>query len=455
MSGRAPTLLVADDNVAVSKALEMLFVADGWRVVTTTRADDVLALVRRSNADVALLDMNFAQDTTSGQEGIDLLRALRAQRPELPVILMTAWATVERAVEAMKLGARDYVGKPWDNEQLVGACRTQLALTRARRPSGSARAELDQRAGFTALVGESSAMLSMLRLVGEIAPTDATVLLTGEGGTGKELVAQAIHASSRRSARSFVKVNMGALPEALVERELFGHVRGAFTDASTDRPGRFAAAAGGSILLDEIGTLPPQHQVKLLRVLQEREYEPLGSTQPVKADVRVIAATNADLKAEMATGRFRRDLYYRLNVVEVRVPSLRERGADVLLLANHFVGLAASRHDRAVRGFTDAANQALLRHPWPGNVRELQHLVERAVILGAGEREWIDEADLFQAERGETTAPSNDTLESMERATIERTLVEHAWNVSRTAQALGLTRQALYRRMERFGLVKL
>ena len=438
---RAPTILVADDHRAVLQALTMLFSEDGWRVVTAETPAALLARCAAEPIDVVVLDMNFQRDTTSGQEGIELIRQLHQSWPELPVVLMTAWATVERAVEAMQLGARDYVRKPWDNERLLAACRTQLALKRARSAEPSDGGDE---------LGRSAAMRAVMRMVAAIAPTEASVLLVGEPGTGKELVARAIHEASRRRGGPFVKVHMGALPDALVERELFGHVRGAFTDAGADRPGRFAAAAGGTILLDEIATMAPQHQVKLLRVLQEREYEPLGSTRPVKADVRVIAATNADLAAEIAAGRFRADLYHRLDVVKVTLPPLRERGDDVSLLADRFLARAGTRHGKALRGFTDAARRALARHAWPGNVRELEHAVERAVILASGE--FIDEADLRIAEAPPPASARGETLDDVERATVERALHEHGWNVTRAAQSLGVTRQALYRRMEKFGL---
>jgi len=441
-----PTVLVADDHRAVLQALTMLFSEDGWRVLTAESPSALLARCAAESIDVVVLDMNFERDTTSGQEGIDLIRRLHQSWPDLPVVLMTAWATVERAVEAMQLGARDYVRKPWDNERLLAACRTQLALRRAQSDGGDLAASDEW--------GRSPAMRAVARMVRAIAPTDASVIITGEPGTGKELVAHAIHAASRRSKKPFIKVNMGALPDALVERELFGHVRGAFTDAGEDRPGRFAAAAGGTILLDEIATLAPQHQVKLLRVLQEREYEPLGSTRPIKADVRVIAATNADLRAEMAAGRFRSDLYHRLNVVEIALPPLRERGDDVLLLADQFLGRSSAQHQRSLRGFTDAARTALVQYGWPGNVRELEHLIERAVILAKSE--FVDAPDLSLPGAGTPAGPAAnaraETLDEVERATIERALREHGWNVTRAAQTLGLTRQALYRRMEKFRL---
>ena len=438
---RAPTILVADDHRAVLQALTMLFSEDGWRVVTAESPSALLARCAAEPIDVVVLDMNFQRDTTSGQEGIELIRQLHQSWPELPVVLMTAWATVERAVEAMQLGARDYVRKPWDNERLLAACRTQLALKRARSAEPSDGGDE---------LGRSPKMRAVMSMVAAIAPTEASVLLVGEPGTGKELVARAIHEASRRRGGPFVKVHMGALPDALVERELFGHVRGAFTDAGADRPGRFAAAAGGTILLDEIATMAPQHQVKLLRVLQEREYEPLGSTRPVKADVRVIAATNADLAAEIAAGRFRADLYHRLDVVRVALPPLRERGDDVSLLADRFLARAGMRHGKSLRGFTDAARRALARHAWPGNVRELEHAVERAVILAGGQ--FIDEADLRIAEAPVPASARGATLDDVERASVERALHEHGWNVTRAAQSLGVTRQALYRRMEKFGL---
>jgi DNA-binding NtrC family response regulator len=423
----------------------MLFTEDGWRVVTAESPSALLGRCASEAIDVVVLDMNFERDTTSGQEGIDLIRQLHQSWPELPVVLMTAWATVERAVEAMQLGARDYVRKPWDNEKLLAACRTQLALGRARRSSEGSSVASDE-------LGRSPPMRAVMRMVHAIAATEATVLILGEPGTGKELVARALHEASPRGGGPFVKVHMGALPDSLVERELFGHVRGAFTDAREDRPGRFAAAAGGTILLDEIATMALQHQVKLLRVLQEREYEPLGSTRPIKADVRVIAATNADLKGEIAAGRFRADLYHRLNVVEVALPPLRERGDDVLSLADRFLARAGTQHVKSVRGFTDAARHALLQHRWPGNVRELEHAVERAVILAHGE--FIGESDLRLAAECAPSAAAvpAGTLDDVERATVERALRDHAWNVTRAAHALGLTRQALYRRMEKFRL---
>jgi len=462
---RSPTILVVDDNQAVCDALRLLFKQEGWRAVPLNdpaRAPQVAAL---EEADLVLLDMNFTRDTTSGAEGIAALEALRAADAQLPVILMTAWGTVERAVEAMKLGAVDYVTKPWENDRLVRTCRAQLELGAARRSNRLLaeqnrvlRAELDGAYDFSAIIGESPRMVEALRLLGDVAPSEATVLVTGPPGTGKELIAHALHANSPRRAKPLVKVHVGALPETLFERELFGHVRGAFTDAHEDRPGRFAVADGGTLFLDEIGTLGAAQQVRLLRVLQEGEFEPLGSTRTRKVDVRIVAATNVDLKAEIAAGRFREDLYYRLNVVEIALPALAERSEDIPVLARRFLEVFATKNRKRVGGFTDEALRALAAYAWPGNVRELENVIERAVILCRGERIGTAELPLSgqpppaaNATSG-LEALSDYTLDELERAMIKRVLDEHKGNISRAATALGLSRAALYRRLEKFGL---
>ncbi len=456
-------ILVVDDNQAVIDALRFLFKQEGWRVVALTEPARVAQAVAREEPELVLLDMNFTRDTTSGAEGIETLKQLRQADPDLPVILMTAWGTVDRAVEAMKLGARDYVTKPWNNERLLHACRTHIELRAARRANRLLseenrvlRADLDRQNDFSGIVGSSVRMVELLRMVADVAPTEATVLITGPPGTGKELIAHAIHANSARKGKPFVKVHVGALPEGLFERELFGHVKGAYTDAREDRPGRFAVADGGTLFLDEIGTIGPAQQVKLLRVLQEGEFEPLGSTHTRKVDVRVVAASNADLKAEIAAARFREDLYYRLNVVEIQMPALRERAEDILLLAERFLKNFATKNRKPVTGFDDDAKQALLDYEWPGNVRELENVIERAVILARGDKISMRELPL---RTGDGAGPAlgvdalgECTLEELERAMVERALKEHKGNVSRAAQALGLSRAALYRRMEKFGL---
>jgi DNA-binding NtrC family response regulator len=457
------TILVVDDNQAVLEALRLLFKLQGWRVVGLNDPSRVTQAAQLEDAQLVLLDMNFTRDTTSGAEGMAALAALRQYDAGLSVVMMTAWGTVERAVEAMKLGAADYITKPWENDRLVAICRAQLELRRVRRQNQLLveqnrlmRAELDAEYDFARIVGHAPGMVEALRLCADVAPSEATVLVTGPPGTGKELVAHAIHHNSPRRAKPFVKVHVGALPEGLFERELFGHVRGAFTDAREDRPGRFDVADGGTLFLDEIGTLGPAQQVKLLRVLQEGEFEPLGSTRTRKVDVRIVSATNVDLKAEIAAGRFREDLYYRLNVVEIRSPPLCERPEDVPLLARRFLVDFARKNRKPVVGFTEEAERALAAYAWPGNVRELENVLERAVILCRGSHIGAGELPLG-APPPPTAQPSLSnlgefTLEELERAMVQRALDEHGGNISRAATALGLSRAALYRRLEKFGL---
>jgi DNA-binding NtrC family response regulator len=448
----------------VLDALRLLFKQEGWRVVGLNDPARVTQVAALEGADLVLLDMNFTRDTISGQEGIDALARLRAADAALPVLLMTAWGTVDRAVQAMKLGAADYVTKPWDNDRLLCTCRAQLELRRVKQTNRLLleqnrlmRGELDANHDFQRIIGQSPTMVAALQLVADVAPTEATVLVTGPPGTGKELIAHAIHANSARRSGPLVKVHVGALPEGLFERELFGHVRGAFTDAREDRPGRFDVAHGGTLFLDEIGTLGPAQQVKLLRVLQEGEFEPLGSTRTRKVDVRIVAATNVDLKAEIAANRFREDLYYRLNVVEVRLPPLCDRPEDVPLLAQQFLAAFARKNRKGVLGFTAEAERALVDYRWPGNVRELENVVERAVILCRGERVGIGELPLLAPAAPVASGPAVEnlgdfTLEELERAMVQRVLKENGGNISRAANALGLSRAALYRRLEKYGL---
>ena len=455
MSQPQPLVLVADDQADVVEALRLLLKAEGYRTVIANVPEGVLALLEREQADAALIDLNYTRDTTSGREGMDLLSRIRALDPTLPVIVMTAWGSVDKAVEAMRLGARDFIEKPWDNARLLTTLRTQVELGRALRVSQRLEQEnqLLRRSGLPDLVAESPAMRPVLELMERVAPSDANVLVTGEHGTGKEVVARWIHAASRRREHSLVVVNVGGLSEGVFESELFGHVRGAFTDAKTDRAGRFELADGGTLFLDEIANITLAQQSRLLRVLQAGELERVGSSQTRHVDVRVIAATNTDLKAEVAGGRFREDLLFGLNTIEIHLPPLRDRREDILPLAQYFLRRHSARYGRARAGFSEEALQHLRYYDWPGNVRELDHAVERAVLLSR--LDTVEAADLALAPLAARTATpdtSGRSLEELERDAIRQALARHEGNVSLAAKALGLSRSALYRRLQRFGI---
>jgi DNA-binding NtrC family response regulator len=401
-----------------------------------------------------LIDLNYARDTTSGQEGLDLLARLQEIDASLPVIVMTAWSSVDLAVEAMRRGARDFVQKPWENARLLATLRTQIALGRALRRGAQLEAEnrILRPEPDPSILGESAAMRPVVELIARVAPSDANVLIVGENGAGKGVVARAIHAASTRRNRPLVTLNAGGVSEGVFESELFGHVKGAFTDARADRVGRFELADGGTLFLDEIANVPASQQGKLLRVVETGEFERLGSSRTRKVDVRILSATNADLAAEVAAGRFRQDLRFRLNTIEITVPPLRDRREDIPLLAQHFLGLHARRYRKDVAGFEPAALQTLLDHPWPGNVRELDHAVERAVLLASGPR--VRPADLgLHPQRDGAEPPLEEMgLEEVEGVLIRKALSRFGGNVSRAAEALGLSRSALYRRMEKYGL---
>jgi DNA-binding NtrC family response regulator len=452
MSAReSPRILVVDDQVDVLEALRLLLKPEGFAVTAVTSAAAAIAAARETTFDAALIDLNYARDTTSGKEGLDLLSALRAVDDALPVVVMTAWGTIDGAVEAMRRGARDYVQKPWENARLVATLAAQIELGRALRASRRPRAPGALAPDVPELYAASRAMDAVLRVVDRVGPSDANVLVTGEHGTGKEVVARRLHAVSLRRAGAFVAIDAGALAEALLESALFGHVKGAFTDARADRPGAFALAHRGTVFLDEIGNMPASQQAKLLRVLQSGEFSAVGSAKVERVDVRVIAATNADLGAEVKAGRFREDLLYRLNTVEIRLPPLRERREDVPLLAARFLARTRERYGKPAATLSPEAMDALLAHAWPGNVRELEHVVERAVLLGHGDR--IEEADLgLRPATGPTTALDHLTLEQAERQVIERAIRRAAGNVNEAAKALGLSRSALYRRLQLHGI---
>jgi DNA-binding NtrC family response regulator len=449
-----PHILVADDQPDVLEALRLLLKSNGFDVHAVSSPGAALAELERRDYDAMLLDMNYTRDTTSGKEGLDLLAQLQTLEPDMPVVVMTAWGSIDNAVEAMRRGARDYVEKPWDNARLVSILTTQVELGRALRRAQRLESEnrLLRRDHLPQMIAESAKMKPILQLMERVGPSDANVLITGEHGTGKELVAQWLHASSPRTVRSFIAVNMGGLSEGLFESELFGHVKGAFTDAKTDRVGRFELADGGTLFLDEIGTVPLAMQAKLLRVLQTGDVERVGSSKARHVDVRVVSATNANLQQEVTEGRFREDLLFRLNTIEIHLPPLRDRREDIPALAMHFLRRHATRYRKQLGGFDSGAMQLLLAHPWPGNIRELDHAIERSVLLAQSDQ--IRSGDLGL--RGGTTsaAPRLEDLplEDVEKMLIQKALSRYEGNVSRAAQALGLSRSALYRRIASYGL---
>ena len=448
-------VLVADDQPDVLQALRLLLKAEGCDIETATSPAGVLAAVESRDFDVAIIDLNYTRDTTSGIEGLSLLSKLQSLDTPMPVVVMTAWGTVDLAVEAMRRGARDFIQKPWDNERVLAVVRTQVELARALRRSQRLEAEnrvlRNEGASRPTLIAESAAMRPVLELIARVGPADANVLITGENGTGKGTTAQALHAVSSRASRPLVTVNAGGLSEGLFESELFGHVKGAFTDAKSDRVGRFELAEGGTLFLDEIANISLNLQAKLLRVLETGEFERVGSSRTRRANVRIISATNADLNAEVAAGRFRQDLLFRLNTIEIPMPPLRDRREDIPLLARHFLAQHTQRYRKRVTGFDAAAMQLLLDHAWPGNVRELDHAVERAVLMAQGEQ--VQARDLGLRTSKDAAARIEDmSLEDVEGFLIKKALARYEGNVSQAAKALGLSRSALYRRLQRFGL---
>ena len=453
MADSPPLILIADDQADILEALRLLLKAEGYRTVTAHVPEGVIALVEQHRPDSALIDLNYTRDTTSGREGMDLLSRLQALDPTLPVIVMTAWGSVDKAVEAMRLGARDFIEKPWDNARLLTTIRNQVEWSRAIRAGQRLAIENEvlRRDQRPVLIAESAVMKRVIALMERVAPSDATVLITGEHGTGKEVAARWIHAASTRKDRPLVIVNAGGLPEGVFESELFGHVKGAFTDARADRVGRFEMADGGTLFLDEIANLSLSQQARLLRVLQNGELERVGDSRTRKVDVRVIAATNADLRAEVAAGRFREDLLFRLNTIEIHLPPLHQRPEDIAPLAQYFLDRYAAKYRSEARGFTAASLSILATAPWPGNVRELDHAVERATLLAQGPL--IDVPDLGRGDATPEATPDRArTLDDVERDAIRAALAAHGGNVVQAARALGLSRSALYRRLERYGL---
>ena len=448
-----PRILISDDQPDVLEALRLLLKPEGLHAETVTSPAGALTALQERDFDALLMDLNYTRDTTSGTEGLELLAKAQSIDPTLPIIVMTAWGSIESAVEAMRRGARDYVVKPWDNARLLTTLRTQLELGKAIRAAQRLETENSRlrRVGLPVMLGASRAMQPVRRLLEKIAPSDANVLVTGEHGTGKEVVARWLHAASPRGDKPLVTVNAGGLSEGVFESELFGHVRGAFTDAKTDRVGCFELADGGTLFLDEIANVPLQQQGKLLRVLENGDVQRVGSSRTRRVNVRVIAATNADVSQLVAEKRFREDLLYRLNTVEIRLPALKDRREDIPLLANHFLRQQADRYGKPVREFSTDAMRALLDHSWPGNVRELKHVVERAVLLAPGPVVTLDDLEL-RARASAGPGLEEMTLEDAERWLITRALQRHDGNVTRAAESLGMSRSALYRRLQQFGI---
>ena len=448
-----PRILVADDQADILSALKLLLKREGFDVATATSPAGVLDIAAREHVDVALVDLNYSRDTTSGAEGLALVGELHRLHPDLPVVVMTAWATVEVAVLAMQGGANDFLEKPWNNQRLLSVLRNQVKLAEARRRG---RRLADENAILRAadgadLVATSRAMLEVVKLARQVARSDASVLITGEPGTGKSLLAKLIHDWSDRAEKSFIAVNAGGLPESVFESEMFGHVKGAFTDAKVDRAGRFELADGGTLFLDEIGNVPPAQQARLLRALEKGEFERVGSSRTQRADVRVVSATNADLPIMIRDGRFREDLLFRINTVEIRLPPLRERREEILELANAQLGRKAAQYARTVKGFDAGALAALQQYAWPGNVRELNSVVERSLLLAGGDE--IGAADLrLSAARSGPPSLEDMSLEDAERALIRSAIKRNGGSVQAAAEALGLSRSAMYRRLEKLGL---
>jgi DNA-binding NtrC family response regulator len=453
MDKNGSRILIADDQPDVREALRLLLKGEGYQTETASSPAGILKALETGDFQVLLMDLNYSRDTTSGKEGLDVLSRIQAMDSTLPVVVMTAWGNVELAVETMRRGARDFIQKPWENERLLAILRTQIELAHALRKGKRLEAEnllLREREPQN-LIAESPSMKAVIQLIHRVGPSDANVMLTGENGTGKSVVAQALHSVSVRASKPMITVNAGGLSEGVFESELFGHVKGSFTDAKTDRVGRFELADGGTLFLDEIANVPMAQQAKLLRVLETGEFEPVGSSRTKRVDVRIISATNSDLNREVDSGRFRQDLLFRLNTIEVHLPALRERREDIPPLSMSFLRQHAVKYRKRTGGFDPTAMQMLLAHNWPGNVRELDHAVERAVLMAQGDVVKPQDLGLRSGREGSQQLEDM-SLEEVESFLIKKALARFEGNVSKAAKALGLSRSALYRRLQRYGI---
>jgi two-component system, NtrC family, response regulator len=449
-------ILIIDDDIAVTTSLELLLQNEGYQTISADSQQQTLNILRNHSVSLVILDLNFSIET-SGREGMELLQQIRQMNTAVPIILITGWGTIELAVQGMKLGANDFINKPWSNEYLLQSVKTLLHL-QTKKETHHTRKQLDSLYHFQCIIGEDERMMQLLETVGRVAATDASVLITGESGTGKELIAEAIHQNSLRSNKPFIKVNLGGISTSLFESEMFGHVRGAFTDARTDRTGRFEMANKGTIFLDEIGDLDIGSQVKLLRVLQDRTYEVLGSSRTKTVDIRVVCGTNKDLDAMVGEGSFREDLFYRINLITIHLPALRERTKDIPLLVNFFIGNLKEIYSRPALTVTSEAIKWLQQLPWPGNIRQLKNLIERSVLVSR--RDHLDIEDfrsqlaLSTAKKGEIRLPQVGTLtlEEIEVLMIRKALDFHKHKIAKAAAALGLTRSSLYRRLDKYNI---
>ena len=453
MLDSAPRILIADDQPDVLEALKLLLKIEGYQIDAVKSPAAVIKAVESRDFSMVLIDLNYARDTTSGQEGLDLLAKLQNIDSQLPVVVMTAWASVEIAVEAMRRGAKDFITKPWDNPRLLAIVRNQVELgstVRAYRRLEQENQLLRGKEAGPTLIAESVAMRPVLDMISRVGPSDANILITGENGTGKGIIAQALHAVSHRDKKPFISVNMGGLPEGIFESELFGHVRGAFTDAKVDRAGRFELADGGTLFMDEIGNIPLSQQAKILRTLETGEFERVGSSRTFQANVRLVSATNSDLQQQVAEGKFRQDLLFRLNTIHLHLPPLRERREDIDLLAQFFLKNHVKRYGKAITGFDESAVEAMRTYPWPGNVRELDHSVERGCLMAQGKV--IRAVDLGLNAGNSTPQIEDMSIEEVEAYLIKKTLARCDGNARKAAEELGLSRSAFYRRLEKYGL---
>jgi len=445
-------ILIADDQRDVLEALRILLKGEGYQTDAVTSLAGIFSALGKKDYALLMMDLNYTRDTTSGQEGLEVIPKIQEIDNTLPIVVMTAWATINLAVEAMKRGARDFVPKPWDNERLLAIVRTQIELAGALRKGRKLEAANQLlRGGMPNLIAEAPAMRPVVDMIPRVAPSDANILITGENGTGKGLVAQALHALSPRNSHSMITVNMGGFSETLFESELFGHVKGAFTDAKTDRAGRFELADEGTLFMDEIANIPLNQQAKLLRVIEAGEFERVGSSKTLRANVRIISATNANLHDEVAAGRFRQDLLFRLNTIEIALPPLRVRREDIMPLANNFLQQHARRYRKEIAGFDEPARERLLQHSFPGNVRELDHVIERAVLMTQDRQVKARDLGLTSA-GGDSRSLEEMSLEEVEAFLIKKALARNDGNARKAAEALGLSRSAFYRRLQQYGL---